>query len=155
MGNRSWAVITIVTVALILLALFNLFATAPRMSTRPSVLVDYSRFIADVDGGKFEEVIFRGSTIIARFKGGLVVESYAPHANLIATLTDRLLAKGVTVIARPAEEEVPSLLSVVVNWGPFLLLYVLLYYSFARPMLALARQIEAYVKLTQEPPSPP
>jgi cell division protease FtsH len=154
MGNRSWAVLTSVIGGLVLLAVFNLFST-PNMSTRPRLLTDYSRFIADVEEGKIEQVIFRGSTIAGRFKDGRLFESYLPHAQLIAALTDRLLAKGVTVAARPTEEELPSLLTSLINWLPLLLFYAALYFVVARPMLALTRQMEAYVKLIKEPPSPP
>lgn len=81
-----------------------------------------------------------------------------PHAHVIPGLTDRLLAKGVTIGAR-SDDDVPSLLSVAANWLPLLIFYRVFYVLFARPVLTLARQIEAYVRLTTdsragEPPAP-
>lgn len=151
---RNWLVLGGVLGALVLLALFNLFST-PTTSPRPRPLYDYSRFIADVDEGKVYRVTFRGSIIGGEFKDGRVFESSAPHAQVIPALTDRLLAKGVTIGARlPPEEDVPSLLSVAVNWAPLIIFYAVFYFVFARPVLALARQMEAYVKSTQQRPPP-
>jgi cell division protease FtsH len=158
MRNRFGAVLGIVLGALILLVLFNLFST-PTISPRPRQLTDYSRFVADVDEGKVEQVTFGGSRIAGKFKDGRWFESYLPHAQVVPTLVDRLLAKGVTVAGRPpAEEEVPSLLNALINWLPFLifcaLFYFVLWFAIARPMLMLARQFEAYVKATQQRPPP-
>jgi cell division protease FtsH len=136
-------------------------------SPRPRPLTDYSRFIADVDEGKIEEVTFRASWISGRFKDGRVFESFGPHAQVIPALTDRLLAKGIRVAARPPPEDdppVPSLVNVLINWAPFFVVYTLffvgLWFIITRPVLALIRQLETYIKPTQQrssgpPPSPP
>lgn len=160
MRNRFGAVLAGALGVLALLAILNLFAT-PNISPRLRIpLTDYSRFIADVDEGKVESVTFSGARIAGKFKDGGWFESYLPHAQIVPTLTDRLLTKGVTVAARPTlEEEVPSLLNVFINWFPFLifcaLFFSILWFAMARPMLVLARQIEVFVKTTQRrPPNP-
>jgi cell division protease FtsH len=159
MKGRAATVVLCVMVALLLLALYNLFSV-PTSSRRLAPVVDYSSFIADVDGGRVEETMFRGGTgILVRRKDGQMVESYLPHVQVIPTLTDRLLAKGVTVSARPTEEDVPSAISLLASWLPLLLFYALLYLGFARPLVGLARQIEAFVKVMRDqsprPPSSP
>ena len=86
-----------------------------------------------------------------------LLESTLPHVQVIPGLTDRLLAKGVTVSARPSD--VPSAISVLANRLPPILFYAVLYFGFARPLLAVAQRIEAFVKAMQEhssrPPSSP
>jgi cell division protease FtsH len=144
---------------LVLLALLNLFST-PTRSPRRLPLTDYSRFITDVNEGKVYKVTFRGSTIAGELKDGRAFESSVPHIQVIPSLTDRLLAKDVTIGASvPAEDDVPSLLSVAANWFPILVFYALFYFFFARPVLVLARQIEAYVRIAHDrlpgPPSSP
>jgi cell division protease FtsH len=153
MRNRFGAVLAGALGVLALLAFFNLFSAPNSPRPRPP-LIDYSRFIADVDEGKVESVTFSGARIAGNFKDGGRFESYLPHAQIVPSLADRLLAKGVTVAARPPlEEEVPSLLNVLINWFPILIFFVL-WFAMARPMLALARQIEASVKAMQQRPPP-
>jgi cell division protease FtsH len=156
MKDRPWTVIGGVLGVLLLLALLNLFS-APTSTRRPPPSIDYSSFVADVDGGKVDEVTFRGSGgIMIRRKDGQLLGSYVPHVQVIPALTDRLLAKGVTVSARPPDDDVPSWLSLLTSWLPLILFYVLLYFALARPLLAIARQMEAFVKSLQEQsPRPP
>jgi FtsH Extracellular len=154
MKKRSRMVIGGALGALLLLALFNLFSVPTTSTRRPSV-IDYSSFVADVDGGKIVEVTFRGSGgIAARRKDGQLFESYVPHVQVIPALTDRLLAKGVTVSARPSDEDVPSAISILASWLPLILFNGLLYFAFARPLLAIARQVEVLVRAMQEQSSP-
>jgi cell division protease FtsH len=139
--------------AVLLLALFNLFSVPTSRRTPPTI--DYSGFLADVDAGKVDEVNFRGSGIFVRHKDRQLFQSYVPHVQVIPVLTDRLLAKGVTISARPSDEDVPSVLSVLATWLPAILFYVVLYFALARPLLAIARQMEGFVKAMQEQPSRP
>jgi cell division protease FtsH len=137
---------------LALVAFFNLFSTPMSPRPRPP-LIDYSRFVADVDEGKVESVTISGARVAGKSKDDGRFESYLPHAEIVPTLTDRLLAKGVTVAARPPQdEEVPSLLNAFINWFPFLIFFSILWFAVARPMLVLARRIEALVETTQQRP---
>jgi cell division protease FtsH len=154
MRNQVWTVIGCMLGALLLLALFNLFS-APTSSMRPRPTIDYSGLLADVDAGQIDAVTFSGSRALARRKDGRDVASHLPHAQVIPALTDRLLAKGVTVSAIPADDDVPSAVSLLANWLPAILFYLLIYFAVARPVLAVARQIEALVKTMQERPTGP
>jgi ATP-dependent Zn protease len=148
MKHRIGVVIGSVAGALLLLALFNLFST--QRSTRRPPTIDYSSFIADVEANKVDAVTFRASGFAVSKKDGQLYDSYVPHVQVIPGRTDRLLAKGVKVSARPLEEDVPSVLSILVSWLPLILFYGVLYFAFARPLLAMARQVEALVKTIQE-----
>lgn len=111
--------------------------------------ISYSRFVADVDDGKVEEVIIQGAKIAGRFKDQHVFETLAPHVQVLPALTDRLLANKVMVTARPTEDD-PSATSVLVAWTPFLISYAFffggLWFFMTRPMLALVRQLSAYTR---------
>jgi cell division protease FtsH len=115
----------------------------------------YSDFVTAIDDGKIHEVVFRGASITGRFRDGSPFETLAPHTQLLPALTDRLLASKVIVIARPAENdpsEIPAAVSAVIAWLPLLVTYALFFIGLwrfvARPVMALARQLEEYTKAT-------
>jgi ATP-dependent Zn protease len=64
----------------------------------------YSRFIADLDDGKIEEVTFQGSKVFGRLKDHRVFETVAPPSHVPPALIDRLLFKSVTVTVRAAND---------------------------------------------------
>src|SRR5262249_32902382 len=114
---RSLLLGIVVGFALAVVLLMLMSGPSVRLSP-PGVLYPYSRFVDDIDGGRVEEVTFQGSKIFGRFKDqrpnvdaregegrGRVFETLAPHAQVLPSLTDRLLAKKVTVVARPAEDD--------------------------------------------------
>src|SRR5215475_14511553 len=82
-----------VFIGLLLVALFNLFQS-------PGVQV-------------------RGNEIRGHFSDGRNFQTYAPND---PNLVDKLNQKGVKITAKPSEEDVPSLLGVLVSWFPMLLL---------------------------------
>jgi ATP-dependent Zn protease len=84
-------------------AFFTLMANRRTSLAPPEI--SYSQFVADVDGGKIEEVTFQGSKIVGRFTIGHTFRTLAPHSQLLPALTDRLLAKKVTVTTRPVEDD--------------------------------------------------
>jgi cell division protease FtsH len=136
--------------AIVLMITLSSVSSTPRFR----LLTDYSRFVADVDEGKVEEVTIGGSSIAAMLKDGKMLETAVPHAQLVPALTDRLLAKGVRVKARPPlDEDTPTLVSILINWTPFILVWgaflTIVWLSIARPLWALARQIEAYTQSMQ------
>jgi cell division protease FtsH len=143
--------------AFVVLALvFN----SPRMAPSLTRSYSYSDFVTAIDDGKIHEVVFRGASITGRLKDGSQFETLAPHAQLLPALTDRLLASKVTVIARPAENdpsEISPVVSVVVAWLPLLVLYGLFFIGLwrfvARPVMALARQLEEYTKAVHSAPA--
>jgi cell division protease FtsH len=107
-----------VAVLVLLAALFNLF-NSPAQNRRGNEIT-YSEFIAAVDGGRVTDVTIAGNRIYGSLsEGGQQFTTYAPDDRM---LVERLEKKGVKFKARPSDEDVPSLMSVLLNWFPMLLL---------------------------------
>jgi len=107
-----------VAVLVLLAALFNLF-NSPTQNRRGNEIT-YSEFISFVDGGKVSDVTIAGNRIYGSLsEGGQQFTTYAPDDRM---LVERLEKKGVKFKARPSDEDVPSLMSVLLNWFPMLLL---------------------------------
>ncbi|MCB1521814.1 MAG: ATP-dependent metallopeptidase FtsH/Yme1/Tma family protein, partial [Hyphomicrobiaceae bacterium] len=118
--NPNFQRLAIWAAALVLLAaLFNLFNnnTAPN---RRGNDVSYSKFLTDVEAGKVSEVTLSGNRISGKLRDGAgTFSTYAPED---PGLVERLRAKGVEFTARPNEEDVPSIMSLLLSWFPMLLL---------------------------------
>jgi cell division protease FtsH len=107
-----------VAVFVLLAALFNLFNN-PSQGRRGSE-ISYSDFLNAVDAGTVSEVTLAGNRIYGTMRDNATpFTSYAPQD---PTLVERLKAKDVKFKARPSDEDVPSILSVILNWFPMLLL---------------------------------
>ena len=107
-----------VAVFVLLAALFNLF-NSPQQNPRGTE-ISYSDFLAAVDAGSVSEVTLAGNRIHGTMReGAQPFTSYAPSD---PQLVERLTAKDVKFKARPSDEDVPSILSVLLNWFPMLLL---------------------------------
>jgi len=119
-----------VIIGLLLIALVNLFqGSRPRS---PQTTVAYSDFIADVEAGRVSEVAIQGELITGRYADGRPFQTYAPQD---PQLIERLTAAKVRITALPVEEDVPSLLGVLVSWFPMLLL-IAVWIFFMRQMQA-------------------
>nr|WP_256476596.1 ATP-dependent zinc metalloprotease FtsH [Siccirubricoccus soli] len=107
-----------VIVALLLVALFNLFT--PSTSTqRGAQQVAYSEFLNEVGAGHVREVQIQGRTVTGQLTDGRTFQSYTPEdPNLVSRLTE----KGVRIIARPEESDVNPLFHYLLSWFPMLLL---------------------------------
>jgi len=107
-----------VIVALLLVALFNLFqpASGPRGGAQP---VAYSDFLNEVTAGQVREVRIQGRTVSGTLSNGQSFQTYAPED---PQLVGRLTEKGVRVEARPEESEINPLLQYLLSWFPMLLL---------------------------------
>jgi cell division protease FtsH len=107
-----------VAVLVLLAALFNLF-NSPAQNRRGNEIT-YSEFIAAVDSGRVSDVTIAGNRIYGSLSdGGQQFTTYAPDDRM---LVERLEKKGIKFKARPSDEDVPSLMSVLLNWFPMLLL---------------------------------
>jgi cell division protease FtsH len=107
-----------VAVLVLLAALFNLF-NSPTQNRRGQEFT-YSEFLAAVDGGQVTEVTIAGNRIHGVLRdGGQSFTTYAPDDR---NLVERLEKSGVKFKARPSDEDVPSLMNVLLNWFPMLLL---------------------------------
>ncbi|GAB4234983.1 MAG: ATP-dependent zinc metalloprotease FtsH [Methyloligellaceae bacterium] len=112
---RNFAVWVII--GLLLIALFNLFQN-PNQRTRSNE-ISFSQLLTEVDNGRISDVTIAGRQITGTFNDGRSFQTYAPDD---PTLVQRLHQKGVKITARPSDDEVPSLVDVLVSWFPMLLL---------------------------------
>src|SRR5262247_32021 len=107
-----------VVIGLLLMALFNLFQN-PGTSRRGNE-ISYSEFLAGVDAGNVSEVTIAKHRITGSYRDKST--GFTTIAPEDPNLVERLSKKGVKITARPPEEDVPSILGVLVNWFPMLLL---------------------------------
>src|SRR4029078_12884161 len=98
-------------------AVFNVFQR-PGVHDRGNE-ISFSQLLADVDGGNVQDVTIAGNQITGHYSDGRNFQNYAPNDR---ALLDRLNKKGVKITAKPSEDDVPSLLGVLVSWFPMLLL---------------------------------
>ncbi len=107
-----------VVIGLLLMALFNLFQN-PGTARRGNE-ISYSDFLAGVEAGNISEVIIAKHRITGSYRDkGSAFSTVSPED---PNLVERLNKKGVKITARPPEDDVPSILGVLVNWFPMLLL---------------------------------
>ncbi len=106
-----------VIIALLLVVLFNLFQ--PGAGRSADTQVAYSDFIGEVNAGRVREVQIQGRTVTGHLSDNRTFQTYTPED---ATLSQRLIDKGVRVIAKPEESDVPPLLHILLNWFPMMLL---------------------------------
>ena len=117
-----------VVIGLLLMALFNLFQN-PGQSRRGNE-ISYSEFLAGVEAGNVSEVTIAKHRISGAYRDkSSTFTTIAPED---PNLVERLSKKGVKITARPPEEDVPSILGVLVNWFPMLLLIGVWIFSCAR-----------------------
>jgi cell division protease FtsH len=118
--NPNLQRLAIWAIALVLLAaLANLFNnnSSPRRGANE---ISYSKFLADVEAGKVSKVTLSGKRLTGELRdGGGTFQSYSPDDR---GLVDRLQNKGVEFTVRPSDDEVPSVLNLLLSWFPMLLL---------------------------------
>jgi cell division protease FtsH len=107
-----------VIVALLLVALFNLFQPASGPG-RASQQVAYSDFLNEVNAGHVRDVTIQGRTVTGQLSDGRTFQTYTPED---PALVSRLTEKGVRVVARPEESDVNPLFHYLLSWFPMLLL---------------------------------
>ncbi|MDB5316772.1 MAG: ATP-dependent metalloprotease FtsH [Rhodospirillales bacterium] len=107
-----------VIVALLLVALFNLFQ--PSSGSRATAQqVAYSDFLNEVNAGHVRDVVIQGRIVTGQLSDGRSFSTYTPEDPALVT---RLTDKGVRVVARPEESDVNPLLHYLMSWFPMLLL---------------------------------
>ncbi|MGZ5852306.1 MAG: ATP-dependent metallopeptidase FtsH/Yme1/Tma family protein, partial [Hyphomicrobium sp.] len=108
-----------VAILVLLAALFNLFNNST--PSRRGNEITYSEFLTAVDAGNVSDATLAGNHIYGTMRdGGTAFSTYAPPQD--PTLVERLQKKDVKFRARPSEEDVPSIMSMLLNWFPMLLL---------------------------------
>ena|ERR1700730_13018295 len=81
--------------------------------------ISFSQMLSDVDQGKVREVIIQGQEIRGAYRDGRGFYTYAPND---PTFVQRLYSKGIVIIARPLQDNVPWFVSLLVSWLPFIAL---------------------------------
>jgi cell division protease FtsH len=106
-----------VIIGILLFALFNLFQS-PGGAGRANE-ISYSDFLNSVESGGVSKVEIRGHRIVVTHREGKTSSTTAPEDPALVPL---LRQKGIDIKVRPSEDEVPSILSVLLNWFPMLLI---------------------------------
>ncbi|MEZ5775041.1 MAG: ATP-dependent zinc metalloprotease FtsH [Hyphomicrobiaceae bacterium] len=107
-----------VIIAVVLIALFQLFQ-GPNQRGAHANEMSYSEFRSNVDNQSVKEVTIAGSRITGTLDNGSTFTTYAPYD---PELIDQLYSKNVKIVARPSDDETPSLFAILINWFPMLLL---------------------------------
>nr|WP_209443523.1 ATP-dependent zinc metalloprotease FtsH [Falsiroseomonas frigidaquae] len=108
-----------VIVALLLVALFNLFQPSNGGGNRAAQQVAYSDFLNEVSAGHVRDVTIQGRTVTGQLNDGRSFSTFTPEdPQLVSRLTER----GVRVVARPEESDVNPLFQILISWFPMLLL---------------------------------
>ncbi|MEO1694670.1 MAG: ATP-dependent metallopeptidase FtsH/Yme1/Tma family protein, partial [Pseudomonadota bacterium] len=107
-----------VIIAVLLIGLFQLFQK-PNPG-RAGNDISYSQFLGDLENKSIEEVVIQGNRLSGRYRNsGQAFSTYAPSD---PNLVEKLQAGGVSIKARPTDEDVPSIFSVLLSWAPMILL---------------------------------
>src|SRR5450755_484525 len=106
-----------VIIVLLLLALFTLFQNPGQRTTAQDI--SFSQLLSEVDQGRVRDVVIQGPEIRGTFANGTTFQTYAPSD---PTLVQKLYSKGVSITARPQQDNVPWFVSLLVSWLPFIAL---------------------------------
>ncbi len=108
-----WVIIVLLSVGL-----FNMFQDPNKISAERNAL-PFSNFLSEVDSGRVVEVKIQGNNISGVLADGKSFTTYSPN---YPELVDKLSENGVSIIASPQEDKMPSLLGILLSWFPMLLL---------------------------------
>jgi cell division protease FtsH len=106
-----------IVIAALLVFLFNLFQTTTHQAN--TTALDYSQFIQDVNEGQVKKATIQGEQIRGDLSDGRQFVTNKPDD---PQLVPRLIEHHVPFNAVPAEDGMPSLVAIIVNWFPMLLL---------------------------------
>jgi cell division protease FtsH len=107
-----------IVIAVLLVFLFNLFQGTSQHANATNF--SYTQFTQDVTQGEVRKITVQGDQIHGELKGGQTFTTTVPanDPSLWATLKEH----DVNVTVQPADEGMPTLVSVIINWFPMLLL---------------------------------
>jgi cell division protease FtsH len=106
-----------ILIALLLVLLFNLFQGASQKQNTHDI--DYSEFVQQVDDGAVKQVTIQGNQISGTLGSGQQFTTSKPDD---PGLVQRLLDHHVNFNSKPADDGMPTLLSVLLNWFPMLII---------------------------------
>ncbi|MEM7301006.1 MAG: ATP-dependent zinc metalloprotease FtsH [Pseudomonadota bacterium] len=104
-------------IALLLIALFQLFQSSPERSVSSEIA--YSQFLEAVDQNRVKSVTIVGEQITGQYTDRTSFKTYAPFD---PELVKRLEAQNIEINARPVSDGSTSIFGVLLNWLPILLL---------------------------------
>ena len=107
-----WAIIVFLTIGL-----YNMFKQPQNIQQKNDI--SFSEFLKEVDNGRVAQVNIEGNNISGILSDGKNFTTYAPND---PNLVEKLSNKGVGITATPSEDNMPSLLGVLLSWFPMLLL---------------------------------
>ncbi len=119
-----------IVIALLLVFLFNLFQGTGHQASAQAV--DYSQFAQNVADNSVKKVTIQGNQIRGELTNGQPFVTYSPED---PQLVPRLLDHHVQLSVTPADDGMPSLIGIFVNWFPMLLL-IAVWVFFLRQMQA-------------------
>jgi len=105
-------------IGMLLALLFHTFQTGGGTQAQPAM--PFSDFMKNVDEGKVGEVTIRGLTVAGR-----LTENNTPFLTVLpadASVSDKLVSKGVKVTAQPEDKDSPTFWSFVFNFLPIILM---------------------------------
>ena len=108
-----WVIIVLLSVGL-----FNMFQDPNKINSERNTL-PFSNFLNEVDAGRVVEVKIQGNNITGILADGKSFKTYSPN---YPELVEKLSSKGVSIVASPQEDKMPSLLGILLSWFPMLLL---------------------------------
>ena len=108
-----WVIIVLLSVGL-----FNMFQDPNKISSQKDTM-PFSNFLNEVDAGRVVEVQIQGNNISGILADGKNFKTYSPN---YPELVEKLSSKGVSILAAPQEDKMPSLLGILLSWFPMLLL---------------------------------
>ena len=109
-----WGIIVLLSVGL-----FNMFQNPDSKVSLSKSKVPFSEFLAQVESGKVLKIEIQGNNITGVLNDGSIFSTYSPN---YPNLVDKLTNKGVSIVASPIEDKMPSLLGILLSWFPMLLL---------------------------------
>jgi len=116
-----------VIIALLIVALFNLFQTSGQQGSNQRIA--FSDFVNQVENDQVEDVTIQGQDISGTLRNGVKFTTYAPND---PNLVQRLSNHSVRISAAP-KEEVHPLLGMLLSWLPFIII-VAVWIFFMRQM---------------------
>lgn len=132
--------------ALLLAAILNLFsATKP---IKASSDFSYSSFLDNLENDRVASVTLSGTTISGKLKSG---EPFATRIPSVELAVPAILSKKVNLAVIAPEEDIPSVLAVIVSWFPFLLYIFALWLFVARPLRRIEQQLQSLERRVSVP----
>jgi cell division protease FtsH len=106
-----------VIIVMLLLALFTMFNNPGQRSGTNEI--SFSQLLNEADKSAIRDIVIEGPNITGTYTDGRTFATYAPSD---PSLVERLYNKGVSISARPPQDNVPWFVSLLLSWLPFLAL---------------------------------